>query len=353
MSSIEIPYLWQKGGAWYYRRARGKKWFTARIRRQDGTALVPGQPGFSEAYERLHGAFERTGYGIADRQPFGVVALAASYRAQPEWSKKAKLTQTHYLRRIAVLEDQWPNADMTTIDRRDCMALRAELAQQSASAANEAMAMLAVLLNHAIDLGWRRMGDNPASRMPELETGDGKGYKAWRAADVRKVLDHPDVPIDTKRLLVCAYYTGLRRSDLVALTKLNRANGVITCNTKKTDARAYIPEDPELTKWLDTGPQGSRYLLTLNGHPWSDRSAGRAVTEAVRKVGLSGLSLHGLRKTRTIELVENGATDAEVEALIPHADPKQTQFYRAQADQKVLAERAMVKMTNGKEKTNA
>jgi integrase len=212
------------------------------------------------------------------------------------------------------------------------------------SAANEGIGMLALLLRHAIDLGWRF--DNPARGMRVLETGDGQGHRAWKEADVRKVLDHPDVPAAVKVAIATARHTGLRLGDLCAIQKDARRNGVISCITRKTGALAYIPEHPELTTALDARPAHAAPTLLANpsGMPWTPGHLSGCITAAARLCNLVGLSMHGLRKSATIAAAEAGLTDAEVEALIPHADKKQTAFYRQQADQRLLASRAMAKI---------
>jgi integrase len=91
---------------------------------------------------------------------------------------------------------------------------------------------------------------------------------------------------------------------------------------------------------LDAAPaSGALTLLTrADGQPWKPDHIKHAMTKAVRKAGLrEGLSFHGLRKGLTAALAEAGASDSEIESVIPHADPKMTRRYRAQAEQRILA----------------
>jgi integrase len=56
------------------------------------------------------------------------------------------------------------------------------------------------------------------------------------------------------------------------------------------------------------------------------------------------LSFHGLRKTASAWLAEAGATDAEIDSILGHVDPKMTRLYRRQADQRITAKSAMGKL---------
>ena len=58
----------------------------------------------------------------------------------------------------------------------------------------------------------------------------------------------------------------------------------------------------------------------------------------MRAAGLPpGLSFHGLRKGMMVEAAEGGATDAGLDAIVPHSDPRVRAGYRRAADQKTLS----------------
>ena len=68
------------------------------------------------------------------------------------------------------------------------------------------------------------------------------------------------------------------------------------------------------------------------------------MTRWARRLELGGLSFHGLRKGYSVSLAEAGASDAELDALMPHADRRMTAHYRRQADQAKLAAAGMAKL---------
>lgn len=59
-----------------------------------------------------------------------------------------------------------------------------------------------------------------------------------------------------------------------------------------------------------------------------------------------GLSLHGLRHSRGVELAEAGASDAEIMAQIEHAADKAAKIYRRQAERCGLTDDGQAKIDN-------
>jgi integrase len=112
-----------------------------------------------------------------------------------------------------------------------------------------------------------------------------------------------------------------------------RKDGVIDVTpaktAKTTRARVMIPEHPTLTAALDAAPTTTTAATTLltrqDGQSWKLDHIKHAMAKAVRAAGLpEGLSFHGLRKGLTAALADTGASDAEIESIIPHADPCMT-----------------------------
>ena len=87
-------------------------------------------------------------------------------------------------------------------------------------------------------------------------------------------------------------------------------------------------------------------LLTRgDGRPWRIAHFNHRLAAAVAEAGLTGLSFHGLRKGFMAWAAERGATDAELDAIVPHTDPRVRARYRAAADQKGLARGLIARLT--------
>lgn len=352
MTRVDLPYVWlshRRGKPTAYYRRGG---LARRIRGPDGRPLLPGDAGFLDAYEAMHRAAAVTAERDAPA-PQSLAALILAYRASDEWRDLAPATRDDCGRVLAAIEQHFGAKSVPDMPRAAVFAVRSRFAADAADnptprRANKAVAVLRLVLSWAVDHGWRR--DNPALRPGQLRTGP--GYRAWTAADVAAFLDCSRIGEPLKRAVALGYYTGMRLSDCLAAPKSARQGGTIEVVPSKTSrstrARVSIPEHPELTRWLDAAPAtASVTLLTrADGRPWKIDHFKHALADAVQRAGLpSGLSFHGLRKGLMQVLAEAGATDAEMDAVVPHADGRMTRHYRRQADQQQLARTAIARLS--------
>lgn len=161
------------------------------------------------------------------------------------------------------------------------------------------------------------------------------------------------------RAVVIARFAGARRGDLVKLPKTTRQDGRFKFLSGKKRVPVDIPEDPELTRWLNALPvsqppskwqkhsdkkRGVVRLLpstlvynTRNGR-YTPHGLYQALDGLVAELAALGVidsaeyDLHGLRHTRGVELALAGASDAQGAAQLGHASPASFQKYRRQAD---------------------
>ncbi len=130
-----------------------------------------------------------------------------------------------------------------------------------------------------------------------------------------------------------------------------RRGGAIEVIPEKTKnssgVRLWIPEHPDLSRALDAAPRNdaATILTRADGMPWKVDHFNHEFAAAVKAAGLSGLSFHGLRKAASVRMAEAGATDAEIDSILGHSDPKMTRLYRSQADQKTRATAAIGNLT--------
>jgi integrase len=108
-------------------------------------------------------------------------------------------------------------------------------------------------------------------------------------------------------------FTGLRKGDVLALTKTAIRNGRIWRRTGKTGQEVSIPIHPDLAKLLaEASPQNAVTIAaTTNGTPWSESGFNSTFIKAIAKLEKAGrvepgLTFHGLRHTCGTLLVEAG-----------------------------------------------
>lgn len=97
---------------------------------------------------------------------------------------------------------------------------------------------------------------------------------------------------------------------------------------------------------LDAAPAtpGLMLLTRDGGAEWKEDHVNAVFAKAVKKAGLIGLTFHGLRKTASRLMVGAGATNAEIDFILGHVDPKMTLLHRRQANQRTLSKTAIGKL---------
>ena len=89
------------------------------------------------------------------------------------------------------------------------------------------------------------------------------------------------------------------------------------------------------------------FLVTEFGRPFTAAGFGNAFRRWCDQAGLKDCSAHGLRKAAAARLAELGATELEIGAVTGHRTSKEISRYTRAARQKILAERAMAKLSAG------
>ena len=180
---------------------------------------------------------------------------------------------------------------------------------------------------------------------------------AWTDDEVRQVLEyaHMKGAYGLMRAIGLARYAGLRRQTICSITEDNRYTDTlrgghlqrgIRYTSAKGEVPADIPEDPRLTELLEETPQGMDHLAyNKRMEPWAPRQLNQALDRIVKQAAdwgavRPGLTLHGLRHARGVELALAGASDAELMSQLAHADEQSAKVYRRQAARARLANRA-------------
>jgi integrase len=134
-------------------------------------------------------------------------------------------------------------------------------------------------------------------------------------------------PAHLKPILLTAYYTGMRRSELLKLTwdRVNLKAGVIRLRPEntKTQGGRIIPLTKELTQMLQTftiyiKEDGQRVpqVFTYGGKPIG--SIRRAFETACRRAGVAGVVFHDLRHTFVTNMRRAGVDYFRIMAITGH-----------------------------------
>jgi integrase len=99
-----------------------------------------------------------------------------------------------------------------------------------------------------------------------------------------------------------------------------------------------IPILPDLQVEINRAPKDSlTFLTTAFGRPFTSNGFGNWFKKRCREAGITEGSAHGLRKAGAVIATENGATDAQLQAIFGWDTVKMAEHYRKKARQERLA----------------
>jgi integrase len=144
-------------------------------------------------------------------------------------------------------------------------------------------------------------------------------------------------------------YTGLRRGDAVRIGRPHVKKGVLTIRTEKRSAGkpgmiVTIPILPPLQETLDAGPIGDlTFIAGANGRPLKKESFGNWFRDACEAASVPSRA-HGMRKAGATRAANNGATEAELEAIFGWRGGGMASLYTRTANRAKLAAKAADKL---------
>jgi integrase len=188
-----------------------------------------------------------------------------------------------------------------------------------------------------------------------------EGFVTWSDADVRRY--YKRWPLGTReRIMIDVYlFTGFRRGDAASFGPADVTEHVqerigpdgrikkvtvpiITKRLEKGDETIEVtfPMLDVLRRTLEAGPIGTEtYIATRYGKPMTKESVGNLFKEKCVAAGLTNRSAHGLRKAAA---TENGATEAELDAIFGWTDRRMASHYTKKANRKKLAHGGVAKL---------
>jgi integrase len=177
--------------------------------------------------------------------------------------------------------------------------------------ANYVMAVVSVACEHGKEHGI--VADNPVKGVRRLrrDRGLGAANRPWTQDKRRVVL--AEVPIQVRVPVALAMFTGLRKGDVLTLTKTAIRNGRIWRRTSKTGQEVSLPIHPDLAALLAEAPAHDAVTIaaTTRGTPWTTSGFNSTFIKAIASLEMAGrveagLTFHGLRHTCGTLLVEAG-----------------------------------------------
>ena len=190
-------------------------------------------------------------------------------------------------------------------------------------------------------LGQDKLGADPASTVKRHHETKHE-HEPWPQELIERFLKQARPTL--RRAVKLALYTGQRRSDLVKMKWSDFDGELIAVRQQKTGALISIPCHKELRAELESIPRSADTILVGElGKPISSITLAGAVHRQLQKMGVSGYSIHGLRKNAAVALADAGCSTMEIAAVTGHKTLAMVEHYSKRRDQRLHARSAMDK----------
>lgn len=315
--------------AWYVRKGDGPR---VRIRGEYGS------PGFMDAYQAaIAGVPRERGPGVAA----GSLAwLIDRYRDSGAWARLSAATQSQ---RGNIYKHVCKAAGTTPYGKITKKAIVAGLDRRKATpfAANDFLKAMRALFK------WAAAADFIAMDPTEGVRGFGhktEGFHVWTEGEISQFEAHWPIGTRERLALSIMLYAGLRRGDAVRLGRQHVRDGVIMLRTEKTGTQVEIPVLPALAEAIAATKTGDlAFIATHGGAPMTKEGFGSWFRLACKAAGVPGRA-HGLRKAGATRAANNGATEAELDAIFGWRGGRMAASYTRQANRGRLARGAIEKL---------
>ena len=268
--------------------------------------------------------------------PHSFAALIESYKSSAEFQQLRPITKRDYQRRLDWIGSKLGEMDAAHYPRAEVLRMR-DNCQDRPREANYRISVISVIMERAINLGWR--SDNPAKGVKKLKLG--KGYRPWSEEEIVRYFEFAD-PIGAM-IVELALGTGQRPSDLPRMRWNDYDGEFVRVTTSKASKEMWIPPTDRLKTVLENAKSKAKGMTIIGGdlgQPLTYAAIEGRARKIRKKAGIEGASLHGLRKNATIELAEAGCSNAQIKAITNHETDAMVAHYASGARQKILAREA-------------
>lgn len=244
--------------------------------------------------------------------------LLRAYQRASEFTSLAAKTRKDYGRYLRMIEDEFGDASLRTIEdkrmRRAFKEWRDGFAETPRKA-DMAWTVLARVLSWAKDIG--EISVNVCERGGRLYDAD-RSEKVWTEDQVAKAL--AGLPEHLRRVFMVALWTGQRQGDILRLCWTNYDGKTIRLKQSKTGARVAIKVGAPLKAMLDGMERAQAVILTTgkDGQPWTSDGFRASWGRAVAALGITGVTFHDLRGTAITRLAEASCSESEICAITGH-----------------------------------
>jgi integrase len=347
MTTLRLRYVHsfvdRHGRPRYYFRFRGHRW----------TLPTVGDPGFMAAYEACKARIASGVLPVAPRVAFLPGSLGwviEHYLASDDYDRRASATKASDRHILDELRRHVGAGLLRDLRDRHVKAIRDHFRQTfSTSTADVALSRLSVLWNFADEHLGLDLGANPTLGIRRVHKAQ-REREPW-PDDVITAFEAHAVP-ELRLALLLLLYTGQRRSDVVRMRWAQFDGEAIEVRQQKTGEPLTIPCHARLKEALARLQRRSEFILVgERGLPLKPNSLSMAFRRTLRRAGITGYSVHGLRKNAGVALADAGCDMREIMASLGHRTFAMALHYTKRADQRRRARSAIEKWEVADEKS--
>lgn len=338
---VDLPYLVEeksRHGRWnIYVRKAGKR---IRLR------IMPGAPGFTEAYQAALAALEQK-VSAGDKPQDGAFApnsfgwLVRRYYVESVAFVRMKPAGRR--RRRAVLDAMIEkHGDKPCIIPKENLAAGMAKRADRHGHANEWLKAMKALYSWANEAGV--LSINPAAGIRKI-TVKTDGFHIWSLDEIAAFIKKHPLGTPAYLALMVLLFTGLRRSDAILLGRQHIRDGAIRFRTSKTDEELLTAVAGPLEAAMATRQEcpAMTIIVTAHGRAFGSGSAfGNRMADWTRQAGIPHCTAHGLRKAGASIAAAEGASDIMLDAMFAWSqsgDTNQSRTYTRAASKLSLASR--------------
>lgn len=320
MTKRSLPaHIYQKPKGLYFQR-RG--WPTVRIEHAPGTAE------FALEYAAILNGAKLT--PKTNNRDFA--ALVKSYVASPRYAKLAPRTARDYDKVLEWVKAALGSLPVDGIQRKDIIRAR-DANAETIRFANYIVQVVRILLEHAIDLGWR--SDNPGKGVTLLKA-DTDPRQPWPPEKIEAFRAQSSGR--TRLIFELCLGTGQRIGDVLKMRWSDIDGDGIKVKQNKTGIAIWVPFTASLRDVVAETPKvGITLCAWGRGKPTSYRGAADMVMAVRREIGAEAYDIHSLRYSAAAELAAAGCSDDLIAAVTGHSSAAMVKKYAGAARQKVRA----------------
>lgn len=315
---------------WYVRKGRGRRY---RLRSEFGS------DSFNAEYEAaIQGKALKPGQAMAGSLQW----LWDQYRKSGDWTALSAATRRQR-ENIMLHVIKLAGAEPFGVVKQPDIIAGLDRRADTPAAARNFLDTMRGLFRWAKARGHVRSDPTETIKSPKRRKGS--GFAPWTHDDVTAYQKRWPLGTPQRVWLDVLLYTGLRRGDAAMIgNKHVSEDGILSISTEKTDTLIVMPVLTVLQRTLLAGPRGTEtWVIGARGGSFVKEAFGNVFSEAARAAGVEK-SAHGVRKIAATIAAENGATEAELDAIFGWTGGRMASHYTRQANRAKLATNAAEKL---------